>query len=144
MTPRLVAENASTALEFYVEVFGAEVLERYTDPSRGDRLIHSTVRIGETTFSLVDAVPEWGNHAPTQLGGTCVLLTLEVDDADAVADKMIAAGAKVIIPVDDRFYGKREGRLRDPFGHLWIVSQLLETLSDDEISRRIAEFSAGD
>lgn len=78
------------------------------------------------------------NVSQEALGGSGSLLTLVVDDPDAVAEAMVDGGARVLIPVEDRYYGRREGRLRDPFGHLWILSRQVEDLSPDEIRRRAA------
>jgi PhnB protein len=85
---------------------------------------------------LADEFPEFGNVSPATLNGTTVRLHLEVDDVDAVCERAVAAGAVVLIPVADQFYGHRAGRLRDPFGHEWIVSTLIETVSAEEMQRR--------
>ena len=133
--PRLVVPDAATAIAFYEEELGATELVRYADPS--GTVVHAELQIGDDVFSLTedDGGP---NRAPASLGGSPLLLTLVVDDAHAVGRAMVAAGASVVIPVDDRYYGRREGRLRDPAGHLWIVSQDAEDLSDEEIRRRMA------
>jgi PhnB protein len=81
---------------------------------------------------------EWNNASPQALGGSPVILNLVVDDVDAVAKRLKKAGAEVVFPVADQFYGRREGRFRDPFGHLWIVSSILEKLTPDEIQKRMS------
>ena len=144
VTPRLVVDGAAAAIELYGEVFGATVIESFGDPSPGGKIVHCALAIGESIISVVDSDERWGNLAPPSLGGTPVILSLEVEDALAAGAKLEAAGGEVIIPIEDRFYGKREGRLRDPFGHLWIISQHLETLSNEEIMRRMANLSGGD
>lgn len=138
VTPRLVIDGAAQAIEFYVEVLGAEVFERFDTPGPDGKIVHCALAIGETVVSVTEADEGFCNSAPATLGGTPVLLTLEVEDALAVGARLEQAGAEVIIPIEDRFYGKREGRLRDPFGHLWIVSQTLEALGPEEIMRRLA------
>ncbi|MEL6185520.1 MAG: VOC family protein [Myxococcota bacterium] len=134
LTPRLVVEGADRAIAFYSDVFSAELIERYAD---GEHVVHAALRIGDAIFSLTEAHPKFNNHAPTQVGGASSMLTLLVDDPDAVAARMVAAGGEVIFPIADQFYGHREGRVRDPFGHLWILSKILEELSPDEIQARM-------
>jgi PhnB protein len=130
--PRLVVRDASAAIDFYVAAFGATELERYTDPA--GRIVHAAVRIGGMTVAVKDEGD--GDPAPPSLGGSPVIIALDVTDADAVAAAMVANGATVVYPVSDWEYGSRGGRLADPFGHLWMISQELEQLSPDEIQRR--------
>jgi PhnB protein len=135
LTPRLVVDDAEAALTFYTQALGGTELVRYPEPS--GRIVHAEVQIGDHTFSVTQGD---GNVSvsPTQLGGSPLLLTLEVADADALGAVMVEAGADVVIPIDDQFYGRREGRLRDPFGHLWIISQAGEDISPEEFQRRLA------
>jgi PhnB protein len=135
--PRLIVVDAPRALEFYTRAFGAEELERHTMPDGG--VVHAALRIDEVFFTVAEENRGWSNDAPPSLGGSPVILTLEVDDADAAGARMTKHGAEVVFPIADQFYGKREGRLRDPFGHLWVLSQHLEDLSFEEIQRRVAE-----
>lgn len=134
--PRLIVDDASEALNFYTRALGATELVRFPEPS--GRIVHAEMRIGESVFSVTEAD---GGHSlsPASLGGSGLLLTLVVDDADAVGASLEEAGAEVLIPIDDQYYGRREGRLRDPFGHLWIISQDGEDLDEDEIRRRVDE-----
>jgi PhnB protein len=129
----LVVRDAARAIEFYKEAFDAIQLTRLNDP--GGNLIHAQIKIGD---SPIDIAPEQGdyNRSPHSLGGSAVPIELYVQDVDAVAKRAIAAGAKVIFPVADQFYGDRSGRLQDPFGHMWIVSTHKEDLTSEEISRR--------
>lgn len=119
--PRLVVANVDVAIDYYRRALGAVPGPRYAEPS--GHVVHAEVRIGGSDFSLTQAHPDWRLHAPDELGGSPVLLTLHVADASAVGDAMTADGATVVVPIEDRPYGKREGRIRDPFGHLWVVSQ---------------------
>jgi PhnB protein len=139
LTPRLIVPDADAAIAFYRDALGAELVERFEDPTLG-KVVHAAVRIGPMTLSLAEAHDEFDNRSPDSLGGSAVLLQLEVEDALAVGEKMKAHGADELIPIEDRFYGKRAGRLRDPSGHLWIVSQQIEDLDDEAIRRRIASF----
>ncbi|MFC4946797.1 VOC family protein [Pseudonocardia sp. GCM10023141] len=121
MYPKLVVEGADAALAFYTAAFGAKVLERFTEP--GGRVVHAMAGIGDLRFAVKDAGD--GDPAPSG-GGVPVIMALEVTDADAVAERMLAAGATVIYPVADHDYGDgardRGGRLADPFGHQWMVA----------------------
>lgn len=130
--PRLVVEGADAALAFYSTAFGGEVLERYTGSD--GRVVHAMVAAGPVRFAVKDAGD--GDRAPTS-GGAPVLLSLDVSDADAVAARMLAAGATVIFEVADHGYGDYGGRLADPFGHQWILSQRIETLAAGEVQSRL-------
>ncbi len=132
--PRLVVDDAAAAIEFYVASFGGDELMRFADPS--GKIVQAEVQIGDSVIALTEHDGDC-NLSPKAIGGSPLLLTITVDDADTVGNAMVANGATVIIPIDDRFYGRREGRLRDPEGHLWIVSQHLEDLTDEEITERI-------
>lgn len=121
--PRLVVEDAAAAIDFYVAAFGAVEQMRHAEPS--GKIVQAEVTIGENSISLTEADGHF-NFSPSQIGGTPMLLTLSSDRADAIGDAMVANGAEVIIPIDDRYYGRREGRIKDPSGHLWIISQPLE------------------
>ncbi len=131
---RLVVENAAAALDFYVTALGGRELVRYTEPS--GKVVHAEVEVGESIFSVTEADGAT-NRSPAALGGSPVLCHLQVPDADARAGAMVANGATVVIPVGDGYYGSRDGRLRDPFGHLWLLSQPLGDLSEDEIQARV-------
>jgi PhnB protein len=124
LTPRLVVEDASAAIDFYTEVFGALETERVRDPESG-RMVHAAVSIRGAVLTLTDEHRPWHNDAPRSLGGSPVILQLEVDDPDAVAKRAVARGARVVFPIADQPYGRREGRIADPFGHLWIVGKTI-------------------
>jgi PhnB protein len=128
MYPRLVVDGADAALAFYGAALGAQVLERYTDPD--GRVVHAMLQAGPVRFAVKDA----DSYDPVPSPGT--ILALEVSDADAVAARMVDAGATVVFPVADQPYGERGGRLRDPFGHQWMVSQRLEDLTPEEVQAR--------
>ena len=123
--PRLVVTNVDQAIDFYTECLGAERGARYAEPS--GHVVHAELRIGDSEISLTQAHADWGLYAPDALGGSPLLLTLIVADASTVGASMVSGGGTVLVDVEDRPYGKREGRIRDPFGHLWIVSQDLDT-----------------
>ena len=135
LTPRLIVAGADRAIDFYRTAFGADLIERYTDDT--GRVVHAALALGDAIVALAEERPDWNNVAPARLGGTPVILTLVVADADAVGAKLVAAGAEPVFPIADQVYGHREGRFRDPFGHLWIVSTIIETLSPDQIAARM-------
>jgi uncharacterized glyoxalase superfamily protein PhnB len=130
--PRLVVSDATRAIDFYRGALGAEEIERYTGP--GGRIVHALLRLGGAVLAVKDA--DEGDSAPPSLGGTPVIMALDVTDADAVAEAMVRAGATVVYPVADQHYGQRGGRLADPFGHLWMISQTIEDLTPEEVQRR--------
>jgi PhnB protein len=129
----LVVRDARRAIEFYKQAFGATELSRLND-LRGS-LIHAQIKIGDSPIDIASEQGDY-NRSPQSLGGSAVPIELYVEDVDALAQRAIAAGAKVIFPVADQFYGDRSGRLQDPFGHMWIVSTHKEDLAPAEISRR--------
>lgn len=119
--PRLIVTNVDDAVTYYEKCLGAERGPRYAEDS--GHVVHAEIRIGDSSISLTQSRDEWSLHAPENLGGSPLLLTLTVEDSSAVGAAMVADGGTLIIPIEDRPYGKREGRVRDPFGHLWVVSQ---------------------
>ena len=134
LEPRLVVDDAAAAIDFYIEALDAVEIVRYAEPS--GKIVHAEMRVGDDIFSLTEA--DGGhNRSPLTIGGSALILTLVVEDADSVGEAFVAAGAEVIIPIADQYYGRREGRLRDPYGHLWIISQAGDELSRPEIQERV-------
>jgi PhnB protein len=142
LTPRLVVSDGAAAIEFYTRAFGAEQRgERFTEP--GGRLIHVELRIGDSFLMITQESADDGSRAvsPASAGGAATaIMATYWDDVDAAWERALAAGAEVIYPLADQFYGERGGRLRDPFGHQWMLSQRTEVLSADEMARRAAEY----
>jgi PhnB protein len=136
-TPYLMVQGAANAIEFYKKAFGAKELMRMADPS--GKIAHAEVQIGDSRIMLADENQEWGNKSPQSLGGSPVFIALYVKDVDATISQAVAAGAKVLIPVADQFYGDRTGRLVDPFGHIWMVSTHKEDVNPEEMMRRFAD-----
>jgi PhnB protein len=134
-SPRLVVRRADAALEFYQRAFDAVVTERLADEE--GTVVRAAFTIGAQTIVLTEERREWNHVSPESLGGSPVILDLVVDDVDAVAKRLKDAGAEVVFPVADQFYGHRAGRFRDPFGHLWIVTTVIEKLTPEEISERM-------
>jgi uncharacterized glyoxalase superfamily protein PhnB len=120
LSPRLIVPDPDRASDYYQRALGAEQVLRATDD--GGRPVAVIHRLGESTFTVSPAVRQWGWIAPQELGGSPVLVEAEVGDQDGVGRRMVDGGGEVIVPIEDRPYGKREGRIRDPFGHLWIIT----------------------
>jgi len=122
LAPRLVVSAGDAALDFYARAFDSEPADRIYD---GDRLVNGHILVGST---IVGVTEEDGlhNHSPSTIGGTPVVLSLTVPNADEAAARFVEAGGEVVIPIDDRPYGRRDGRFQDPFGHLWILGHVLD------------------
>jgi PhnB protein len=135
-TPYLIVDGAARALDFYQRVFGAT--ERMRMPGPGGKVGHAEIGIGDSVIMLADEHPEIGARGPRAYGGAAVSLHLYVPDVDAVVKKAVAAGATLLRPVEDKFYGDRMGTIEDPFGHHWHVSTHQEDVSPDEMARRAA------
>ncbi len=136
VTPRLVVSDGAGAIAFYIAAFGAEpVGERHTAPDGA--LIHAELRIGTAIVMLTE---DTGDGAPARAPGADrpvnVILATYWEDVDGAWAQALAAGAEVVYPLADHFYGERGGRLRDPDGHQWMLSRVTEELSADEIARR--------
>ncbi|MBL8448275.1 MAG: VOC family protein [Zoogloeaceae bacterium] len=131
LTPHLVCKNASAAIDYYAQAFGAVELMRL--PSPDGRLMHAAVRIGDSTLMLVDEFPEQGCVGPQAAGGSPVTIHLYVADADDTLARAEAAGGRITMPAADMFWGDRYGRLTDPFGHSWSVATHLRDVSPDAI-----------
>jgi PhnB protein len=118
VTPRLVVDGAASAIEWYESVLSAQVGDRYEDAN--GKVVHAELTIGGSRVTLKDA--DGTDSAPPALGGTPVLLMLESDDVDALGARMVESGGEVIFPIGEHEDG-RGGRIRDPFGHAWMISQ---------------------
>jgi PhnB protein len=135
--PYLRVHNSDEAIKFYERAFGAKELFRLTEPS--GRIGHAEIKIGPATLMLSDEFPENGIHGPRSLGGTSFSMHLHVKDVDAAFQQAVAAGAAVVRPLKDQFYGERSGTVRDPFGHEWLLGGHLENVSTEEMQRRYTE-----
>lgn len=128
----LRVSDAQAAMAFYAQAFGAVEKFRLTEP--GGRIGHAEMQLGPATLMLSDPFPEYGIHAPSHDTGCAV--HLHVDNADAVLDRGAAAGGTVLMPATDHFYGERSGKLKDPFGHTWLIGHEIESLTPQEMQRR--------
>ncbi len=134
--------DANAAIEFYEKAFGAKLVPPTLRTPDGG-IAHAELDIGGAVFMLSEENPDFGNPSPLSLGDTTVRMSLTTSDADAVFAAATAAGAEVVIPLADQFYGHRSGRLRDPFGHLWIISQEVERLTEAEMQARLDAMMKG-
>jgi uncharacterized glyoxalase superfamily protein PhnB len=137
--PRLRLKNAAAAIDFYTRAFGARELMRFEGHGR---IAHAELEIGNAIFMLGEEAPEYGFPSPETLGGSPVSMRLEVDDADRWVERAIAAGARLVTPPADQFYGHRVGHVADPFGYGWDIVQVKEDLSVEEMHRRMAALEA--
>lgn len=144
LTPHLVCAGAAQAMEFYKSAFGAEELTRLASPD--GKLMHGCLNLNGATVMLVDEMPQHGALSPKSLGATPVTLHLTVKDVDAAAERAVAAGAKLVMPVADMFWGDRYGIVEDPFGHRWSISTPLRPpMSSEELSQAAkAAFCTGE
>jgi PhnB protein len=131
ITPALIVKNGDAAIEFYKKGFGAEERSRMKSPD--GRVAHAELKLGDSVFMLSDEYPEMKCHSPNSIGGSPVSMYVYVEDVDALFDKAVSAGAKVLDPVKDQFWGDRHGRLEDPFGHLWSIATHKKDLSEEEM-----------
>lgn len=132
--PYLRVVDAPRAIEFYRVAFGATEKFRLSEPS--GRVGHAELDFGGTTVMVSEEFPEFGIHAPKAGAPSGMAIHLHVDDADAVMRRAVAAGAVVVREPQDHFYGERSGKLRDPFGHEWLVGHHIEDVSPEEMQRR--------
>lgn len=140
VTPYLSIRGAADAIEFYKKALGAAEVMRMPGPE--GKLGHAEIRIGASRVMLSDEYPEMDFLGPQTRGGTSVHLHVYVRDVDAVVERAVAAGAKLLRPVEDKFYGDRTGTLQDPFGHVWHVSTHVEDVPPKEMKKRAAEMAA--
>ena len=131
ITPHIVVRGADRAAAFYRDAFGAEEVSRIPTPD--GRLMSVELRLGDGALHVADEFPEFGVLAPPSIGGTPVVLALEVEDADGTFAQAVEAGAEVRQPVQEMFWGARHGQLEDPFGHRWNVSQHVRDVPHDEV-----------
>lgn len=131
VTPHLVCAGAAEAIEFYRKAFNAVELIRIPGPD--GKLIHAHIRIGDSSVMLVDEFPEWNSFGPKALKGTPVTIHLYVENVDAFVKRAVEAGAKIIMPVEDMFWGDRYGQIEDPFGHRWSVATHIRDVGPEEL-----------
>ncbi|UCF66647.1 MAG: VOC family protein [Acidobacteriota bacterium] len=141
VTPHLIVAGGKDAIEFYKNAFGAEEVMRMPMPDGSD-IMHAEIRIGDSLVMLGTEAPQWGVRGPKSLGGSSVTVHLYVNDVDAVVARAVEAGAEVMMPVRDVFWGDRYAKLKDPFGHEWSVATHTRDMTPEETAREAEAFFA--
>jgi len=139
LTPLLTCAGAADAIDFYKKAFNAVEVSRLPGPK--GKLMHASLRIGNSALMLTDEFPEWGGLGPKLLKGSPVTVHLYVENVDAAVEQAVAAGAKITMPLADMFWGDRYAQLEDPFGHRWSVATHKRDLSPAEIQAAMGKMS---
>jgi PhnB protein len=138
VTPYLIVDDASAAIDFYKSAFGAT--EKFRLPT-GDRIGHAEIIIGDSVIMLADEFPDMGHLGPKARGGTTVSLMVYVEDVDSAFRQATEAGGKEERPVENQFWGDRMGTLTDPFGHKWTLATTVEEVPESELQERMKAWS---
>ena len=141
VTPHLVVPDAAEAADWYARAFGAREQSRV--PLPGGRVMTVVLQIGESFVHVGGEFPKAGILSPLSIGGTAMVLQIDADDADALWERALAAGADVEHELAEQFWGERHGQLTDPFGHRWNIAQRVRDVPEDAIARAAAEAFGG-
>jgi PhnB protein len=131
--------GASAALDFYRDAFGAKELSRLVEPD--GKIGHAEIEIGNIVLMIADEYPDYGVLSPKTIGGSPVRIHLYVPDVDAFAERAIEAGATLVRPIQDQFYGDRSGQIADPFGYTWIVATHKKDVPPEEMQKEFDKFT---
>ena len=137
--PNISVVGAEAAIDFYVAAFGATLVMAVR---AGGQVVHSDLTLGDTGFTVAEAMPTFGSVAPTVDGPTHASFTIEVDDPDAAFARAVGAGAIAVEAPSDGFHGGRIATVRCPFGHRWFLNQTVEVLDEAELQRRVDAWAA--
>lgn len=144
VTPYLIVDNATKALEFYQKALDAKELFRLPVPGKnGQKIGHAEIRIGDSQLMLSDESPELNSCSPKTLGGTPASFMIYVADVDKAFDRAVKAGAKPLQAVENQFWGDRTGTIVDPFGHKWTLGTHIEDVPPEELQMRMEQWSSG-
>ena len=135
LTPYIALRDAAKAIEFYKAALGAT--ELYRLPMPGGKIAHAELQIGDSRLMVSDEMPEWGNKSAKGYGGTPVGLCIYTENVEALAERFMKAGGKVVRPLENQFYGDRSGQFEDPEGYKWTLMQHIEDVSPEEMQRRM-------
>src|SRR5213080_1198960 len=139
VTPYLVIDGASKAIEFYKRAFGAKEVNR--SPMPDGSIMHASIRIGDSIIMMSDEFPGGDSKSPTHAGATTVNLHINSKDVDKLWNQAVNAGAQPTLPLDNQFWGERYGKLQDPFGHVWSVSMAVKMSEKEKETKRQAAFA---
>jgi PhnB protein len=137
ITAHLAVREATKAIDFYQKAFGAEVRALHKSPD--GKVMHASLKIGDSTLMLADENPSMGCPSAQALGGSPVILNIYVENVDTLFNRAVSAGAKVTMPVANQFWGDRYGQITDPFGQPWALGQHIEDVAPEEMERRAKE-----
>ena len=137
--PYLIVQQASQAIQFYKDVFGAKEIMKMEHPSSG-KITHAELKIGDAKIMLADVCPQMDARSPQDFGGSPVGIHVYIKNVDAVVERAVSAGAKVLRPVENMFYGDRSGALEDPYGHKWYIATHIEDVSVAKVKKRATEW----
>ena len=135
----LCVANGSAAIDFYRAAFGATELMRLAEPD--GKIGHAQLQIGNLVLSLSDEYPDYGTVSPQTIGGSPIKMHLDVADVDAFAEQALKAGATLVRPISDQFYGDRSGQIADPFGYTWIVSTHIKDVPIEDMQKEVDKFA---
>jgi len=141
ITPHIIVRDAARAVEWYKEALGAEERSRVSLP--GGKLMSVELWFGDSTVMVADEFPEMGVLSPQTVGGTSTVLHLYTEDVETLWKRAVDAGAVVLHPLQDQFWGDRHGQLTDPFGHRWGLAQHLRDVPSEEVARAAATAFGG-
>ncbi|HJQ25372.1 MAG TPA: VOC family protein [Blastocatellia bacterium] len=142
ITPTIFVKGAAQAIAFYQQALGAEEICRHATPD--GKVMHGELKIGDSRLFICDEFPEWGALSPETLGGNSGAFYLYVENSDAAFDRAVSAGAKVIMPVADTFWGDRVGAVSDPYGHKWNFSTHVRDVTEEEMAAASEKFCSGE
>ncbi|HKQ04710.1 MAG TPA: VOC family protein [Blastocatellia bacterium] len=143
ITPTIFVRGAAQAMEFYKQAFGAEEISRHTTPD-GGKVVHGELKVGDSHLFICDEFPEWGAQSPETLNGNSGAFYLYVENSDESFNRAVNAGAAIIRPVEETFWGDRVGVISDPYGHKWNFSTHVRDVTPEEMAAASAKFFSGD
>jgi uncharacterized glyoxalase superfamily protein PhnB len=140
ITPHLVCADAAKAIDFYKKAFNAQELSRLLGPD--GKIMHASLRIGDSVVMLSEEAPRWGSLGPKALKGSPVTIHIYTDDVDAFVDRAVSAGAKITMPIADMFWGDRYGKIEDPSGHQWSVAKHVRDVTQEEMKEGMMKMAS--
>lgn len=140
ITPHLVCADAAAAIEFYKKAFNAAEVSRLPGPD--GKIMHASLRIGDSVLMLSEEAPKMGSLGPKALKGSPVTIHMYTDDVDGFVAAAVSAGAKITMPVADMFWGDRYGKIEDPFGHHWSIAKHVRDVTTEEMEQAMLKMAS--